>query len=466
MDKFFSNSTEWANKNWCNADLNDKRRNKRAVKLAEQMLTNPEASIPKQMENWKDIKAAYRLFDSPEVTHAALQEQHYENVKHEAGLGKNEVVLFIQDGSELDFSKHQATSNLGPIGNHNGRGIKIHSTLAIKYDKSGLTILGLAKQYAWTRSPITHRGKETRVQRNLRDNEGDYWITSLESIKIPSKTSNLWVNISDRENDMFRFFSFCKLSNWNYVIRSCWDRKIYDQEGNKNYLKQYVRTLPAQATKMLELRTRGKKIGRVAQLKISWSKVYILPPKLKGKELSREPIVAWVIRCWEDAKDVKEEDRLEWFLLTNFTINTTEEALEKVSWYECRWTIEEYHKSLKTGCSMEKRQLKTTHRLLALLGFLGIIATKLLAIKHIARSQPDELATKYVPPVLLKIICAKHQTKIDLITMRQFWHKVAALGGFIGRKSDGDPGWQTLWCGWLRLLDMYLGATCFGVSCG
>ncbi|HSX13108.1 MAG TPA: IS4 family transposase, partial [Chlamydiales bacterium] len=31
---------------------------------------------------------------------------------------------------------------------------------------------------------------------------------------------------------------------------------------------------------------------------------------------------------------------------------------------------------------------------------------------------------------------------------------VAKLGGFLGRKSDGEPGWQTLWKGWVNLLTM------------
>jgi hypothetical protein len=31
---------------------------------------------------------------------------------------------------------------------------------------------------------------------------------------------------------------------------------------------------------------------------------------------------------------------------------------------------------------------------------------------------------------------------------------VAGLGGFLGRKSDGDPGTQTLWLGLQRLDDL------------
>ncbi len=28
------------------------------------------------------------------------------------------------------------------------------------------------------------------------------------------------------------------------------------------------------------------------------------------------------------------------------------------------------------------------------------------------------------------------------------------LAGFLARKSDGNPGWQKIWKGWLRLQDM------------
>jgi Transposase Tn5 dimerisation domain len=37
---------------------------------------------------------------------------------------------------------------------------------------------------------------------------------------------------------------------------------------------------------------------------------------------------------------------------------------------------------------------------------------------------------------------------------RRTQRAIARLGGFLGRKSDGLPGWQTLWRGWLRLQDM------------
>ena len=37
------------------------------------------------------------------------------------------------------------------------------------------------------------------------------------------------------------------------------------------------------------------------------------------------------------------------------------------------------------------------------------------------------------------------------LTVNQFYRELAKLGGFIGRKSDGQPGWITIWRGWEKL---------------
>jgi hypothetical protein len=39
-------------------------------------------------------------------------------------------------------------------------------------------------------------------------------------------------------------------------------------------------------------------------------------------------------------------------------------------------------------------------------------------------------------------------------TLRQAIHLTASLGGFLGRKGDGEPGTQTLWLGLQRLDDL------------
>ncbi len=107
---------------------------------------------------------------------------------------------------------------------------------------------------------------------------------------------------------------------------------------------------------------------------------------------------------------------------------------------------------------MEQRQLTTAHGLRALLGFLAVVAVRLLQLRSLSRRQLTTLTQEVVPPVMLRIVEACLGAKSS-ITIQMFWHAVARLGGFLGRQRDGNPGWQTLWRGWHRLQDMYWGAS-------
>lgn len=122
--------------------------------------------------------------------------------------------------------------------------------------------------------------------------------------------------------------------------------------------------------------------------------------------------------------------------------------------------MEEYHKALKTGCAMEQRQLRSAQGLRALLGFLAIVAVRLLQLRMIARAAPDTPASQVVGPALVETASQLGGGSTATMTTGQFWRTVAGLrlGGFLGRKGDGEPGWQTLWRGWRRLQDL-----CWGV---
>ncbi len=381
------------------------------------------------------------------MNHANLQESHYDSVLNAAQKSKK-TILFIQDKSELDYSSKKQTSGLGPIGNHKGRGIHIQTTLAVEYDKKNVGILGLTKQKAWIRENISYRKQERRSERYKRSTEADIWRESLENIIKPENSKSLWVAVGDRGNDIYDFISFCEHKNWNFLVRAKNNRKVI-AEGKKVNLINWAKTLPSEVEKDIKLRGRDGNPAKSVTVQVSWGKVSILTPKNGYLKSEAEELDVWVLHAWEDALD-----GLEWFLLTNVPIANQDEALEKICWYETRWTIEEYHKCLKTGCAIEKRQLQTAQGLLAVLGVLGIIATKLLAMKFFAREHPLDKASKHIPLPSLHLICAYFTLSVDDITYGEFWRRIAKLGGFIGRKSDGDPGWQTLWKGWYRFLDM------------
>lgn len=64
----------------------------------------------------------------------------------------------------------------------------------------------------------------------------------------------------------------------------------------------------------------------------------------------------------------------------------------QVDWYAHRWVIEEYHKCLKSGCAVQARQLTTAVGLQRVLGFLAIVAVKLLQLRMLSRTEPECLA--------------------------------------------------------------------------
>jgi Transposase Tn5 dimerisation domain len=186
--------------------------------------------------------------------------------------------------------------------------------------------------------------------------------------------------------------------------------------------------------------------------------VTICAPRL-GPERKHEPIQGWCIRSWEETPPEGVE-ALEWILLTTVPVSDQRSAVEQAEWYSSRWTIEEYHKCVKTGCAMEQRQLETAAGLLTLLGFLAIVAVRLLQLRELSRRAPDIAARTAVPAMLVHVLVRRLKLKVEAeeLTAREFWRGVARLGGFLGRKGDGNPGWQTLWRGWQRLQDLSWGA--------
>src|SRR5689334_3794082 len=98
-----------------------------------------------------------------------------------------------------------------------------------------------------------------------------------------------------------------------------------------------------------------------------------------------------------------------------------------------------------------------------LFGILGVIATQLLQLRDLSRIRGSEPADEHVDKLAVKLIGKIYKLSTP-VTVKEFWRRVAMLGGFLGRKSDGNPGWQTIWYGWLRLRDMCSGAA-LAMSC-
>jgi hypothetical protein len=149
----------WAVEQFGTVELGDKRRTQRAVEMAQAMARRPADGVAKQMGDWNGQRGAYRLLDNEGVSHAALSEPHWQQTREKASQS-GRVVLMVQDITELDYSGHPATQGLGPIGNHQGRGLMVHNTVAIQPGER--QVLGLAYQQVWIRDEVAHKRIESR----------------------------------------------------------------------------------------------------------------------------------------------------------------------------------------------------------------------------------------------------------------------------------------------------------------
>ena len=432
-------------------ELGAVRRNRRATRLLTSMAKDPSSSIPRQAGIRKDIKAAYRFFDSDGVDFDALTSPHHRRTVQSAG--KHALTLMIQDTTEFGWPAASLTRGLGLVGyGHTaGKGLLLHNTLAVVPGEHA-EVLGLAHQCLWARQRV--KVGETRAERRARPSEADRWAAAILAIGAPP-SGQRFVHVGDRESDQFDVFDACRLVGCNFAIRgngAAARRSAYAGHGpleKHSALIDLAKALPGISKRTLEVRARPGRAARTAKLTISAGPVTLLPPCPQRGERAA-PVQAWVTRAWE-ARPTKGAEPLAWVLITDVPTTDAAGAERIIAWYEYRWVIEEYHKCLNTGCQVEARQLEEAERLKALIGMLGLVAVRLLQLKQLGRARPDQAATKSVEVEYVKTL-AKYQNKpVEHYSNREFWRQVTTLGGFMARKGDGDPGWQTLWHGWQKL---------------
>jgi Transposase DNA-binding/Transposase Tn5 dimerisation domain len=446
----------WAEQQFSYCQLGDRRRTRRLVRLAEQVVSHPAGGFPEQTETWADLKAAYRLLDRPEATFAAIAEPHWRQTRTRSA-GR---YLVLGDTTELDFGIHRDIPDLGFTGNGGGWGFLLHSGLLVAAD--GEEIFGLAGQTIHYRRPRPPR--ENSTQRLTRDRESKVWGDVIDAVGASAAGVEL-VHVLDRGADHFEVYCHCFEQGADWVVRATQkQRKVVAGDGRSKPLKDELTAWPLAGVYELALRARPGQPARTAKLQVRFGAVAVPPPAHRSPYVQRVnpgPIDMHVI-------EVREVDApsgttpIEWILLTSLVVADFEDAWTVIGYYEKRWLIEEWHKALKTGCRVTERQLKTRARLEALVGLLSVVSVRLLQLKSAARAAPDRPAHEMIPARWITLLQAarKQPSRRRALTVGQFYRELAQLGGFLGRAGDGQPGWITLWRGWQKLALMVRGAEC------
>jgi hypothetical protein len=443
----------WAEEEFGTIPQLEKRFRDRLVDAAATLAQRPSGSLPQHFD-WAELKGLYRLVAQASPSPELFQQVHRERTR--ARMNRPEPVLIIHDTTQLDFTDHAVVRDqLGPIGDDGGCGFHQHNSLAI--EATGNALLGLVYQQTFVRekAPVG----ETRMQRQDRDErESARWAAGIRGTG-PAPAGTCWVDLCDREGDFFEPMAVARLLHHHFLIRLCQNRRVRRPEPDAatTHLLTMARSLPAATADVVAITSRGGRPARQARVQLASTPLWLPPPVKDKKWKGHAPLSLTVLRIWEPEPPPGEE-ALEWILGTDLCVRTSADLLKYRDWYALRWpTAEEYHKVEKTGLGIEKVRFETRARLLAILALLSVVAVRVLELRWRRDADPAAEASTVATPQEIEIVIKATQYRGKRLTVRDFVDAVAKLGGWLGRKGDGPPGWQTLWRGYQRLADMLLG---------
>ena len=445
---------DWAVSEFGEAKLGDARRTARLVALARQLASTPACSLPKSLSP-AELKAAYRFFDNDEIDTDGILTAHIGQTL--GRMSQVPVVLAIQDTTEYNLNHLPATTGLGYCSNGHVRGFLMHSMLAVTPDGLPLGVLGMK---TWIRPDDQFGKKARRKQLPIEEKESIKWIEGLRHIRTLSAhcPQTKVVTVCDREADVYDLFAQERGAGVEWLVRAAWNRRVTHPE---RYLWEAMQAAPLLGTTKLRLPARGSTAEREAVMEVRCASLHIRPPldRRDGTLSDVEVHVVWAV----EPHPPDGGEAVEWMLLTSMPVERMEQALDYLAWYARRWTIETWHRVLKSGCNVEARQFGDIARFERATALYSVIAWRILYATMLGRLEAD-LSCE----VLLQrfewqaLYCRANGTttvpkKPPTLGQAILW--IAKLGGYLARKNDRPPGATVLWRGFLALHEsaqMYL----------
>jgi hypothetical protein len=447
-------SQDWPEEELAQVDLGDRRLKKRLVSILRDFYARPQANIPQACQTRAKTKATYRFLEHPEMTLDKILHSHYETTLQR--LREEKIILAVQDTTSLNYTTHVATEHLGPIDNHPADlGLLLHDTLC--FNPEGIP-LGLIDVQCWARDG-KHFGKVKQDHHKLpiEQKESYKWLVSFRKATEAQERchQSTFVSIGDREADIYELFELALHESVSrkaqLLVRAKYDRHLAQEQV---HLWERLARQAVSGIQEVRIPRHNNYPARVARLEVRFVEVSLKPPPRKSK---MPDLTVWAVLARE-INPPEGVDPLEWLLLTTMQVTTFEQAVEKLAWYTVRWGIEVYHRTLKSGCKIEERQLGTAERIETCLAIDMVVAWRIVYLTRLGRDTPDVPCTVYFEEAEWKALTAYiTQNPVPperTPTLREATREVASLGGFLGRKGDGEPGTKSLWIGLQRLDDI------------
>jgi hypothetical protein len=443
------------------AELGDARRSARLVRVVESIARDPGVGFPQALGSAAELEAFYRLLNNAAFDATAVFEPHRAATQRRAAAAKD--VLFVHDTTTVEFRGEGTRSGLGYTTALGRQGFMAHVALCL-CASSGLP-LGVGHVETYTRTGKTWRQRKgaRAKRRDDEPRESARWLRGVSATETSALRGRA-IHIMDAEADFFELLRHLVEASSRFVIRAGQLERLVQDDGELVHLRTVVdrlkptvfRDVPLSERK-LNVKTAGStgrrknppRSSRIARVGIAATTITLRKPKYAQREAGN--FVVNAVRVWESAPP-KGEPPVDWLLLTSEPVKERADLERIVDLYRTRWTIEDYFKALKTGCSLERRQIESYDALCKVLAILAPIACQLLWLRAMDRTNSDEPAKTVFSAVDLELLqrapaargIAQATTVSDAVTL------LARLGGHI--KNNGPPGWLTLGRGYEKLL--------------
>jgi hypothetical protein len=442
----------WARQEMKGARLWDGRCRQSLATICERLLQQPEVSFSAACGT-AARQAAHRIFEHPETTVAGLLAGHTAQTAQRCGA--YDVVLAVQESTEFEYTSHKQSSGRGPLGHGFTRGLMGHTVLAVTPLQLPLGMLHMA---LWARDPAKHGQRHARRKRPTAAKESQKWIEGLQATEAVLPPDQPVVLVADREADVFAYLAAPRRANTQLLVRACRPRTVVVErpvaEGGpqRASLLTVARSAPVVGQMQVTVPRRPGQPERVAQLELRETTAQVQPPLHRKAGEPGTPQTVRIVCATEVAPSAPEKP-IQWILVTTLPGET--EACRVVRYYACRWVIERWHYTLKSGCRVEKLQIDDAASLKNALAVYGMVAWRLLWLTQLARVEPKQRAGAVVEAEERAVLEQASGGRVE--TVREVVRAIARLGGFAGSPSEGEPGVKSLWLGLRRLEAMVEG---------
>jgi hypothetical protein len=474
---------EWILEEAATVDIGDKRLDRRYQIVLNTMSQKPSLKFPAGCNGRAEMEAAYRFLDNDKVGKDQVLLPHrtatLERIRSE------NVVLIPQDTTELDMTRpREVMAGAGPLNDESRVGFYDHTLLA--YTADGVP-LGVIAADIWARDfdgfdKSADQKRAERRAKSIEEKESHRWLAGYgEACRVAQEApQTLVVCLSDSEGDVYECIvegqkeTGARKAEW--IIRACQDRGlIVDKDadaGCPTRLRAHVASTPVLDHMTVDVRERepkskdGRKrkqarAARTAELTVQAVRVKLRGPDRPGGKLPDIEVNCVLVT---EPNPLEGAEPVEWLLLTSLPIDTIEQVLTIIKFYCGRWAIEIYFRILKSGCKVEDSQLQKAERFIPYLALCMIVAWRVQYLMMLGRECPDvscEIAFDEDEWKTAYAVVKNQPPPKKPPTLKTMIGLVASLGGYLGRKVDGEAGPKALWVGLQRLTDLVRGWRAF-----